>query len=564
MIQFRMLVAVFFSLLMLAACGGSDSFSPDTTNGGGEEPPPVVPTEQISLGSGSPFTPGTLELGLDAISAGGTTSISARLVDSSGDPIDFPVAVSFTSQFAALATPGATIASPVNSIAGAVNTSYVSTGTATGVDVITATVNEGGQTLTATASIMVVAPDPASINFVSATPENINLKGMGNEVAVVKFQVLGPANNPVVDQLVDFSLNTDVGGLQLLENSQMSNADGEVTAYVQAGTMGTAVRVTAQLNANPSIRTQSERLVVSTGIPDQNSFSLSIENFNPEAWNFDGVEVPVTVHAADRFNNPVPDGTAIYFTTNGGAIESSCFTANGVCGVNWRSQNPRPANGRAIILAHAIGEESFIDLNGNGVFDDGDVFNLAVHDLPEVFLDINEDGIRDGDEPFVDFNANGFHDLGDESYNGLLCAHSTLCGEASTIHVRDSGVIVMAASDAVIEIEVNDDVVDEFSLAANESQVIYVKVTDINGNKMPSGTSIAISPTTGFFLSGLIVSQGVASVTVENSAATGPSIARITVTAGATTGDEELQVLVTSPSGKRTERYIPVTITAAP
>ena len=557
MFQFRMLIAVLLSLFVLAACSGGDSSLPESTNGDGEEESTPAPTEQISLlGSGSPFTEGTLELGLDAISAGGTTSISASLIGSSGDPISFPVAVSFTSQFADLATPGATITSPVSSIAGVVNTSYVSTGEATGVDVITATVNEGGQTLTATASIMVVAPDPASIRFISATPENINIRGMGNEVAVVKFLVLGPANNPVVNQLVDFFLDTNVGDLQLLENSQMSNAQGEVTAYVQAGTMGTAVRVTAQLNADPMIRSQSERLVVSTGIPDQDSFSLSIENFNPEAWNFDGETVPVTVHAADRFNNPVPDGTAIYFTTNGGTIESSCFTANGVCDVNWRSQNPRPANGRAVILAHAIGEESFVDLNGNGIFDDGDGFNLVAQDLPEVFLNINEDGVRDAaTEPFWDFNSNGVHDLGDERYNGLLCAHSTLCGEASTIHVRDSGVIVMAASDAVIELEVNSAVVNQFSLADDESKVVYVKVTDINGNKMPNGTTIVTSAETGVTLSGQT------NVTVNSSAETGATIARIMVTAGATAGIYELQVLVTSPKGVETYRYIPVTVT---
>ena len=71
--------------------------------------------------------------------------------------------------------------------------------------------------------------------------------------------------------------------------------------------------------------------------------------------------------------------------------------------MNWTSSNPRPAAspvtatpgdtraGRATVLATAIGEESFTDTNGNGSFDNGEVFA----DLPERYLDENENGVRD-------------------------------------------------------------------------------------------------------------------------------------------------------------------------
>jgi hypothetical protein len=89
------------------------------------------------------------------------------------------------------------------------------------------------------------------------------------------------------------------------------------------------------------------------------------------------VNVAVTARLSDHFHNPVPDGTAVYFTTNGGAIQPSCTTVGGACTVNWISQNPRPQNGpisllgRPTILVYAIGEESFVDANGNGVADAG-------------------------------------------------------------------------------------------------------------------------------------------------------------------------------------------------
>jgi hypothetical protein len=49
----------------------------------------------------------------------------------------------------------------------------------------------------------------------------------------------------------------------------------------------------------------------------------------------------------------------------------------------------QPFGARSTILAWAQGEESFDDTNGNGEYDFGETFN----DLPEAFLDKNEDGV---------------------------------------------------------------------------------------------------------------------------------------------------------------------------
>src|SRR5690606_28291881 len=90
------------------------------------------------------------------------------------------------------------------------------------------------------------------------------------------------------------------------------------------------------------ISTQSDKLTITTGIPDYDSFSLSAEQLNPEAWNVDGVAVQVTARLADRFNNPVPDGTAVAFNIEGASIGSECTTTAGACSVTWVSQDPRP------------------------------------------------------------------------------------------------------------------------------------------------------------------------------------------------------------------------------
>jgi len=151
--------------------------------------------------------------------------------------------------------------------------------------------------------------------------------------------------------------------------------------------------------------TQSSQLTVTTGIPTDNSFSLALECFNIEGWQYDGEITGVTARLGDRFQNPVPNGTAITFTAEGGNIESQCTTQTnasegGVCSVSFRSSNPRPADGRVTILAKAIGEESFVDANGNGAFDDGETFS----DIPEPFRDDNEDGAYQAGEDFFVFH----------------------------------------------------------------------------------------------------------------------------------------------------------------
>ena len=203
--------------------------------------------------------------------------------------------------------------------------------------------------------------------------------------------------------------------------------------------------------------------MVSTGLPDQNSFSLSANVLNPGGGDLDGIQSEIVIRASDAFNNPVPDGTAITFMTEYGSIGSSCTTMDGSCSVTWESQNPRapiiastgtvrtinntacdfdnngPANdttgvpcfdgvnafplgqifaGRTTIMAFALGDESFVDSNGNGFYDfidvnSNDLFDMGTDilepfvDLPEAFVDHNEDGVFGSQISIFDNNGDG-------------------------------------------------------------------------------------------------------------------------------------------------------------
>jgi len=492
-----------------------------------------------------------------AIDFGSSQGISVDVQNADGTPFTSQsVSVVFTST--QVTQGNATISSPVASVNGTASTTYTAV-TASGPDLITATIASSGSNAGSSLSVaLTVNPLLAgSISFVSAVPPTIGLKGMGGlgiqEASRVTFKVVDTSGAVKPNQAVNFALNTTVGGLSLSTLSGSTGADGTVSTIVQAGVVATPVRVTATTTVgNIVLSTQSDQLVVSTGVPAQDGFSVSRVNQNPEAWDIDGVTTAVTARLSDHFHNPVPDGTAVYFTTSGGSIEPSCLTVKGACSVNWTSQNPRPLgpgqisplvttgalkNGRAVVLAYAIGEEAFVDLNGNGVADPGEFT-----DTSEAFRDDNEDGVRQASETFIDFNGDGVFNGPDGKYNGVLQG-TAFTGAPKSKHVFSNSVIVMSSSAALIS--------SAPAVIAGPG-AFSITVTDINGNTMPSGTKIVVVVPFGTL-------TGLAAYTVPLNAGFGvtlPLFISGSSTPTAQTGG--ITVTVTSPAGLVTTKLITI------
>ncbi|MEW8530075.1 MAG: Ig-like domain-containing protein [Candidatus Thiodiazotropha sp.] len=517
----RVLTALFL-MLLLVACGGGDADTPwDTTSTADGDTIDDAGTGGadifIGSGSGADFSAGTLDIAVTSLAAGGQTTVTATLADSAGNLYQDEANVSFNTD--CFSTSLATIDTPVESVGGVVTATYVAEG-CSGADIVRATVTVNGETTTATGTITVQPAEIGSLEFVSAEPSLIGLRGVGlTEVSRVSFRVLDQNGNAVPQQTVNFSLSTDVGGANIPAGAEtaVSDSNGLVGTDVKSGTIPTAVRVTASLASNPLISSQSDGLIISTGVSDQNSMTLGPEIFNPETWSVNGVEIPITVHAADHFNNPVPDGASVYFTTEGAQIQSQCQIVNGTCSVNWTSANPRPDEndvpdgmaGRLTILATMLGEESFIDANGNGVLDAGDP---AFSNIPEAFRDDNEDGEKHPTyEEFVDFNTNGIYDDADSDtdYNGVLCcdAAAVATAEAAVAQGEDPGVCfgVTPTTSPVCSSEKNISVRQQTVMIMAESYptitlvsgtvaagnvVTFEIVGERNGQIMPAGTSI--------------------------------------------------------------------------
>lgn len=599
--------------LLLSACGGGSSSPLDPPrsstggSGGSVSSGAVDTTSPVSIGFGfdSNFARGEIGVGIGSdatLSPGASTNLTVNIVSSTNTLASSPVSITFNSPCLASGESKLMMNNEeltnnvITSNYGEATVTYVANG-CVGADQVTATAIINGSQEVAKTVINVASDTVLTVKALEPSEPRISLKGTGGqETSVVSFLVSGTTGAPVKGVTVDFTLSTEaggssLGGLSLVNSSGTSDKNGLVSTIVQAGNVATSVVVTAKARET-NIAATSKKLIVSTGIPDQDSVSLSATNLYPSGWDFDGTESKVTIRLADAFQNPVVDGTAVSFTTEGGAIDPSCPTSNGACTVTWRSQNPRPERdsadhsftrklcvntygvllagadatqcrreraGRITILAHAVGNESFIDNNSDGLYDfGGDAFKSAndyqsdligqaecqkatplaslarpsnspsrsCDDLGEAYLDRNENGVRDTDEIYYDLDQNGTYSGGNGKYNGVLCRDlDPSCTNKEKIHIRGQLYMVMVSDYMLTEdyaysfagtvrretrfpflartvyLDARPGDTGSSSSASSSPAVLtnetsaFFWLADINGNGVPGGTTISLEKT---------------------------------------------------------------------
>jgi hypothetical protein len=489
---------------------------------------------------GDNFIDGQIDVVADRLPAGGNTVLRFAVVDENGREVTNDEEIALRSDCSVNGQ--ASLPETVTAVNGRATADYMATGCG-GTDTVRATLATGGRQ--AYGTISVASPQVNSINFVSATPASIALKGAGGagrqETSQLIFQVVTGTGAPSVGETVQFSLSTEVGGLALGNSSAVADGNGQVRTQVLAGNVSTAVRVIATIEASDgsgNLSTVSDILVVSSGIPDQDSISLSATVVNVGgALSVDGLTSEVTVRMADHFNNPVPDGTSATFEAEYGSIGASCTTLGGSCSVTWTSQGrrlptfnpdlvkttsstsctsskvngngPCPGDlgpirgGRSAILVTAIGEETFTDANGNGTYDQGEEFE----NLPEAHIDFNEDGVytpfydpddlTGSEEEFVDFNDDGLFsenidpNTGEGVYNGILCPEEGdgIWCSRDLINVRARHVLVMSGGMNIIVVNSSGSQVSTIT----EGPVFTAYLADIYNNPPAADATIDVS-----------------------------------------------------------------------
>lgn len=495
-----------------------------------------------------------MQLSPSTLPAGGNASVTISVLNN-GKPYTQPVSVAFAST--CVQAGKATIGTPVLTQNGTAVASYTDKG-CNNSDTLTATVTLPNATLTKNAVLTVLPSAAGSLKFVSAQPTNIALVGTGGvdrpESSIVKFLVLDNQGNPVVGRLVTFEFGdsgttTTTGGLKLDPTAVTTAQDGTVATSVGGGTIPTSIRVVAKVaGSQPQLSTISSLLVVSSGVPDQNHFSISTEVGNCEGFDFDGPCTRIRAIVGDHFSNAVPDGTAVNFSTEGGVIEPSCLTVNGTCIVRLWSANPRPGNGRVTVLGYVLGEESFNDTNGNNVYDTGEQFDDR---SPDIFRDDDENGAWTSGEPCIGMNpAPLCNSPADGKYNGVLNRASPPKGSPTLYNSRQL-VIQFSGSHANIDIQ------PAAITCTGTSTEIRVTVKDDRNLWMPVGTTISFAALYGVNTIGT-TPPGATVPNVPLSVGGATNVPTYVVTVPCQSGSGSFVVTVTTPFGVTTIGKAPI------
>jgi hypothetical protein len=234
-------------------------------------------------------------------------------------------------------------------------------------------------------------PPVGSIQFIGADPVTLGVRGSGKpEQSLLTFVVKDTTGKPISGVSVTFTLS-GTGTESLNPVVGVTDLTGTVITTVTSGTRAATVRVRAGADTNgdlvPDVFAQSIGVSILGAPPTQNRFSIAPRFKNIPGRRSLGLNDPIGVFANDRFGNAVPLGTAISFVSNGASVVSPSTTdINGQAQATLLSEQVVPPSGIVTVMAFTLGEESFLDNNGDGGFDPGDT--IITDDIPEPFIDV--------------------------------------------------------------------------------------------------------------------------------------------------------------------------------
>ncbi|HLX11175.1 MAG TPA: hypothetical protein VKS81_00040, partial [Bacteroidota bacterium] len=230
------------------------------------------------------------------------------------------------------------------------------------------TVNGGNGSQSFSSSGTLLGAPAAAVNglaLVGNPPLSLTVQGAGGtETSLLTFELRDSLGNRIHrDSVVVNFTSFGVPG-RFTPPSAMTDSSGRVQTVFHDSTIAGIVRIAAQV-AGGGVSAANIKLVVVGGKPSPTHFTFEMTGSNSSisTVNFPGEVATLQtigsaqVEVADKYSNPVPAGTPIYFTTNAGVITGSAVTdGNGLAKVSWSSGKPFPAGGIASVIASANGD----------------------------------------------------------------------------------------------------------------------------------------------------------------------------------------------------------------
>ena len=502
-----------------------------------------------------------------SVTFAGTSVVSATVTDSLGNPMADGTAVSFTVDNTSIGTVvGSSKTSGGNGVA-------QSTFSAGSTDAGTATITATSGSASGTATITVTTAAAGSIEFYSATPQVVVIRGAGGqETSEIKFLVKDSNGNPVgTSETVNMVLSGPNGGEYLgsiagTTTLDVGTVEGYATVILHSGTIpGTATITATVVGSSPVLSTSSGVIAIGGGMPSAGHFSLSAAALNIEGGAYDNIKDEILVLLADRYGNyNVLEGTAVSFYSECGAIDRAVSVdAMGQGTVTFRTQTPSPldvvpdplgtitgscgaycddensfisdfnatfgvditadANGNnprdglCAIIAVVDGEEEFTDANANGVYDLGETY---VDTYDDIHLEKDDDpydvafGTEVAGMPYDSVSEDLIVDRdGSGTFDGMNNAWDSIKRISKRINLLYTGEPTITLSDNVV------------SVANGGSQTIYFAIHDANYNRPIGDSTVAVT-----FTGGAATLTGYTSWTFLDSNVLGTPILAVTLT----------------------------------
>jgi len=211
---------------------------------------------------------------------------------------------------------------------------------------ILATVGDPGSSYAKQATLSLTPNDSiANIELYATTPD-IQVHGTGGvDFTTITAACYDAFGNAAPEGLpIALSVVSGPGGGEGINGtvgqpvSKMTDASGRVTWTVASGTISGTVRLRATAG---SVLSTAIHVVVNAGPPFE--ISIGSQTCNIQSWAYVNRVNPIVAMVVDAYGNPVPAGTAVYFSTEEGSVGAYDITEEdgGIVTVEWHSGDPQ-------------------------------------------------------------------------------------------------------------------------------------------------------------------------------------------------------------------------------
>ena len=466
-----------------------------------------------------------------SITVGGTSVVSAEVLDSNGDPMAAGTNVNFEVNNDSL---GSIVSSAsISGSSGIAQATFSAGTTSSG----TVTVSATSGTVSGFTTIEIGDATAGSIEFYSADPQIVVLKGAGGiETSTVKFLVKDSSGNPLAgSQTVTMELSGPNGGEYIDTDDSPDTLDvgtvnGYATVVLHSGSIPGTATITATISGT-ELSTSSGVIAIGGGVPSAGHFSIATTRLNLEGLDYNDITAGISVSIADRYGNyNVLEGTSVSFYSECGAIDRAVnLDAEGKGSVVFRTQLPypeavpmtvedqiivddyydmfgviipsdkNPRNGKCTIIAVSDGEEEFTDSNGNGAYDSD--YGVTGEPFSDSYDDIHLD--KDDDPLNLEPSDVGPNYPFDPSFEDLIVdrdkdgAFDGLNGEWDpNKRIATQIQLMMTGHPEQIDVATDGSPIhnyDTITIGNGESKTIFFYIHDMFYNQPVAGSTFSVS-----------------------------------------------------------------------